>query len=135
MKKKMKNIICIICTLSVACTLYLWLPGLAPEVNAKGTGISEGDWEMSDEKLEGSGYRFELSYQRLDGSVAYIYMTPLPDKKPFQTKSGIGIYLNGNYYSYVECEGLKVSIQGGTCHVNADGCSFVTNVFFLEELG
>lgn len=90
-----------------------------------------GRYEMTDEPLDGEGYDWELTYRLADGQDRYLYLDPAVG---IFNMADVISYMAGNYSARIYCGGIELVIQSGTCYVDIDGKSFITNNFCLREL-
>lgn len=90
-----------------------------------------GRYRMTDGPLDEEGYDWELTYRLADGQDRYLYLDPA---KGIFNMADVTNYMAGNYSARIYCGGVELVIQSGTCYVDIDGKSFVTNDFCLREL-
>lgn len=90
-----------------------------------------GRYEMTDEPMDEEGYGWELTYRLVDGQDRYLYLDPAVGMFDM---ADVTSYMAGNYSARIYCGGIELVIQSGTCYVDIDGKSFVTNDFCLREL-
>lgn len=136
-RKRNKRFIGFVCCFAVLVLCIMF--GVPYYAQAADDKPAEGSWLLSDERLEGSGYQFELAYRMFGGDAQYLYVTPKTNRSfltLFNNTYGSGVlcFKMGSVYTYIQSNDFRIQIQGGLCHVKLPEGSFVTNEFSLREL-